>query len=391
VPKRVDHDRRRGEIAQATWRLMAERGVDAVTMREISASLGVANGALKHYFPGKNAIIESAFRHVFEATNARVEQRVEGLTGLAALRVFCMEVLPLEELTVLEARVVIPFWQRALTDAGLADVFAVAMAQWRRRIGTYLEQGRAAGEVTSPVPDEVIVEQLLALLNGAQPLRTLTPTATGSPMQLRMLEAFLAGLSHGPVPAGSSTRRAASGGGAGSGSRASTGFLSFAEVALERTTAYLPETDREAMTLVLLLHRVASSLVYDLESTVHRPAGWSWSAFRLLFTLWVAGEQEAGRAATLSGMSRAAVSSLANTLAGAGLVERRTDARDRRSVRLGLTDVGRDRIAEVFRAHNRRESEWSGLLAPHDLARLNDLLVTLVRSAQQATWINRRS
>ena len=51
----------------------------------------------------------------------------------------------------------------------------------------------------------------------------------------------------------------------------------------------MPEVDRAAMTMVLLLHRVANTVVYDLESTVHRPAGWSWSAFRLLFALWVAG------------------------------------------------------------------------------------------------------
>jgi hypothetical protein len=77
-------------------------------------------------------------------------------------------------------------------------------------------------------------------------------------------------------------------------------FLSFADVALDRTVERLPETDRSAMAMVLLLYRVSSTVVYDLESTVHRPAGWSWSALRLLFTLWVAGPQEASRAAELT-------------------------------------------------------------------------------------------
>ena len=81
-------------------------------------------------------------------------------------------------------------------------------------------------------------------------------------------------------------------------------------VALDRAGERLPGIDRSAMAMVLLLHRVASAIVYDLESTVHRPAGWSWSAFRMLFTLWICGPQEAGRCAELAGMSRAAVSSL---------------------------------------------------------------------------------
>ena len=91
-------------------------------------------------------------------------------------------------------------------------------------------------------------------------------------------------------------------------------FLAFADVALRTTAERMPEVDQAAMAMVLLLHRVTNTVVYDLESTVHRPAGWSWSAFRLLFTLWVAGPQEASRAAELSGMSRAAVSSLSKTL-----------------------------------------------------------------------------
>ncbi|WP_312858338.1 MarR family winged helix-turn-helix transcriptional regulator, partial [Pseudonocardia pini] len=109
-------------------------------------------------------------------------------------------------------------------------------------------------------------------------------------------------------------------------------FLSFAQPAIDETAARLPGTDRSAMGLVLLLTRVASGLTYDLESTVHRPAGWSWSAWRLLFTLWISGPVESRRAAELSGMSRAAVSSLTNTLSAAGLLERTSAAGDGRSV-----------------------------------------------------------
>ncbi|WP_208826141.1 MarR family winged helix-turn-helix transcriptional regulator, partial [Pseudonocardia alni] len=182
-----------------------------------------------------------------------------------------------------------------------------------------------------------------------------------------------------------------SGNGADGSGNGADGFLTFTDVALARTGDRLPGTDREAMALVLNLHRIAGSLVYDLESTVHRPAGWSWSAFRLLFTLWVAGGQEAGRAAELCGMSRAAVSSLANTLAAGALVRRTPAAGDRRTVHLSLTDAGTDRLVAAFGTHNRRESEWAALLGADDLAALNTLLVRLARAAHRADWINRRT
>lgn len=386
MPKRVDHDGRRREIADATWRLVAERGLDAVTMREISAALGVANGSLTHYFPSKHAIVEAAFRFVVDAADARIDTRVAGLTGVAALRAFCHEVLPLDDLRLLEARVVVAFRQRALGDAGLAAVVVEAVRGWRRRIGSFLQEGRRAGEVVSPFPDEVLAEQVLSLISGAQDLAVLTPDATRARLQAQVLEAFLAGLAPAEPPAGPVAPPAPP-----PVAPAAPGFLSFAEIALDRTSARLPDTDRGAMALVLLLHRVSSSLVYDLESTVHRPAGWSWSAFRLLFTLWVTGEQEAGRTAELCGMSRAAMSSLATTLAGAGLVARRPDARDRRAVLLALTADGHARLAETFRRHNLREGEWARLLPERDLAHLTELLTALARAAQQADWINRRA
>ena len=178
---------------------------------------------------------------------------------------------------------------------------------------------------------------------------------------------------------------------AGSGSDdAPRSFLSFAQFALDRTAERLPGTNRSAMTMVLLLHRVANSLVYDLESTVHRPAGWSWSAFRLLFALWVSGAQEASRVAELTGMSRAAVSSLANTLSAAGLVQRAPDERDRRGVVLSLAETGKERLESTFQRHNQRESEWAGLLTPEELEMLNTVLVKLARAAQGQDWISRR-
>jgi DNA-binding MarR family transcriptional regulator len=167
-------------------------------------------------------------------------------------------------------------------------------------------------------------------------------------------------------------------------------FLSFADIAPDRTVQRLPETNRSAMEMVLLLYRVTSTVVYDLESTVHRPAGWSWSAFRLLFTLWVAGPQEASRAAELSGMSRAAVSSLSRTLSAAGLLDRGPDERDRRGVVLSLSEAGTSRLEAALRVHNKRESEWAALLTPEELEVFNTVLAKLARAARSEPWVSHR-
>lgn len=101
----------------STSRLVAETtGAFAVTMREISAEAGYANGALKTYFAGKADLLEATYTHVFERTNERVERAATGLSGLGALVAFCREVMPLDEERLDQARVVMAFWQEAAHD-----------------------------------------------------------------------------------------------------------------------------------------------------------------------------------------------------------------------------------------------------------------------------------
>lgn len=151
-------------------------------------------------------------------------------------------------------------------------------------------------------------------------------------------------------------------------------FWSFIDHAVERVGRELPGVDPLAMRLVLTLHRAANMIVYDLESTVHRPRGWSWPGFRVLFAIWLSGPVEAKKVAELSGMSRAAVSALVGTLEKDGLVSKERAPYDGRALQLRLTDAGREAITSAFQAHNEREQEWAGSLSEDEARTLIDLL-----------------
>jgi DNA-binding MarR family transcriptional regulator len=110
----------------------------------------------------------------------------------------------------------------------------------------------------------------------------------------------------------------------------------------------------------------------------------------LLFVLWISGPLEGRRVATLSGMSRAAVSNLVNTLARDGLVQRKTSAEDARAVILSLTDSGRRQFDATFGEHNAREQQWSRLLSAAERRQLITLLDKL-SSGAHADWVNRRN
>ena len=167
-------------------------------------------------------------------------------------------------------------------------------------------------------------------------------------------------------------------------------FWTFVDVAVERASEQLPEIDPDAMRLVLSLHRTVGMLVYDLESSVHRPRGLSWPGFRILFALWIAGPLEVRRVAELSGMSRAAVSALVKTLERDGFLQRRPLEHDRRLVELNLTERGRTEIARTFSVHNGRERLWAEALSPEEQKTMIGLLRKLMQR-RTLTEVRRRS
>lgn len=198
MPKIVDHDERRLELVDATWRIIARLGIEGATMREIALEAGFANGALKPYFPTKDTLLTFAFRHVFNRTNERVREVTAGKAGIAALRAFCVEVLPLDPERVNEARIVVPFWQKAINDPEKAAIHRESMDQWHAAILEYLAEARTQGNLSPAVDDPAIAGHLLNMLLGAQIAAALAPEGQADPGLGGQLEAFLTLL--GAVP-----------------------------------------------------------------------------------------------------------------------------------------------------------------------------------------------
>lgn len=120
--------------------------------------------------------------------------------------------------------------------------------------------------------------------------------------------------------------------------------------------------------------RLAGRMFSDLETEIHRPAGWSLAGFRVMFILWVLGPVESHEIARLAGLSRAAISSAVNTLERDGLVDRRRESADRRVVTVYLTDDGASRLQAAYAAQNERERRWFADLTEDEVATLTDLM-----------------
>ncbi len=175
MPKIIDHDQRRAEIVDVTWQLIVEGGIEAATMREIASRAGFANGALKHYFSGKDQIIQGAYERSLTSLGERLLAHVGDARGIAALEMFMRFTLPIEQGDATAARVLLSFWERCAFSSELAGGYDAHLDSWKAGCLRYLAEGRADGEIHSPRSDEQLADEIIMMNIGATVIRVVSP------------------------------------------------------------------------------------------------------------------------------------------------------------------------------------------------------------------------
>ncbi len=79
VPKRVDHEERRRQIADALLRTAATRGLHATGMREVAAEAGVSLRLVQYYFGTKEELLLAAMQHLATQFAERALARISRL------------------------------------------------------------------------------------------------------------------------------------------------------------------------------------------------------------------------------------------------------------------------------------------------------------------------
>jgi AcrR family transcriptional regulator len=167
VPKIVDHEQRREELAEAVWRLASHEGLDAVTIRGVAAKAGWSTGALHHYFQDKEELLLFAFGTVADRVNRRVAAAREKATEPLELARALLHIgLPLDAGRRDETRVWFAFLGLALTRPALARAQRLAYRAWRGVVADALRDAQDLGDVDGDVDVEREAAGLVALVDG---------------------------------------------------------------------------------------------------------------------------------------------------------------------------------------------------------------------------------
>jgi AcrR family transcriptional regulator len=198
MPKLVDHDVRREELVRAAWRVIAERGIDELTIREIAREAGYSSGVLAHYFENKDDLLAHASRLSHEQIYRRYEAEVDTPRGADALHEVLLDNLALDEQRELETRIEMSFWARSLRNASLSAIQHEKSRHLRGLIKELVERSQAEGAIDPARSPEQVVELLAALIDGISLHALLYPDRMTKRRQRATMEFALALLAAEP-------------------------------------------------------------------------------------------------------------------------------------------------------------------------------------------------
>jgi AcrR family transcriptional regulator len=166
VPKIVDHTQRRMEIVEAAWRVIAERGIDEVTTRQIARQAGYSHGVLAHYFASKDAILLAALELSHERINERYEQQTRNASAWEALQAVLDDNLPEDDQRELETRVEMSFWERSLNNPELGGVQESESSRLQELLRGLLVGSQESEAVRRDLAVDDVLALLAALIDG---------------------------------------------------------------------------------------------------------------------------------------------------------------------------------------------------------------------------------
>jgi AcrR family transcriptional regulator len=190
MPKLIDHEERRAEVAAAVWRVVSAEGVEAVTVRRVAAETGMSTSVVSHYFAGKDELLRLAFRLVVERARARAEAAARAAGGAGRARALLVTGLPVDAARRTEARIWFSFLGLALTRPELATEQRNAYRAWRGALAAAL---RAEG-LPAELDAEAEAAGLIALVDGLAVQAAFEPRRLTTARQLALLDERLAAL-----------------------------------------------------------------------------------------------------------------------------------------------------------------------------------------------------
>lgn len=167
MPKRVDVEQRRTELAEACWRVIVEEGIAGTTSRAVAREARVSSSVLFHYFHSMDELmlfamelLENRFRDHLRELLSRSSDSVDRLRALGYSN------LPLDQSRRIQFGVWLSLWAHSYSSDSVRTRYQVLYRGFREAVANVVDDARGDGLVRDEVDPELAALQIVGLTDG---------------------------------------------------------------------------------------------------------------------------------------------------------------------------------------------------------------------------------
>ncbi|WP_108834326.1 TetR/AcrR family transcriptional regulator [Actinomyces sp. Marseille-P3109] len=189
MPKLIDHDRRREEIAEATWRVIHAEGISGVSIRTVAAEAGISTGSIRHVFPSKSELLTHATELVGRRAWVRIQRHLDEPDPRELVLRVLEELLPLDAERQLEMEVTVALIAEAPGDLRVREVLDESYETVREVCRRLIARLHRAGLTVPDLDVEAETTALHGVVDGLAIHLLINPDPGFRRQALRMVEA----------------------------------------------------------------------------------------------------------------------------------------------------------------------------------------------------------
>ena len=186
MPKQVDHEQRRRDVATVAADLIAAHGRRALTVRNVADAAGHSTTVVSHYFDDLADLLHETYRLAVARARRRVETVLSDDPG--DLRGLIEAVLPLDAEREADWRIWLSFWREALSSPAFADEQRERTRSTTERIASCLRHLADQGRLGADVDVERTADRLSAMIPGSATEAINDPRKVSTALQRRVVD-----------------------------------------------------------------------------------------------------------------------------------------------------------------------------------------------------------
>ena len=172
MPRQVDHDERRHQIAEAVWRLAIRGGLEQVTLRQVAAEAGVSARLLQYYFGTRDQLLLGALEILNTDAEQQAKHRMASLGDAPSMRAIVrgvlLEMLPLDEPRRDRHVVYAAYFVRFLTEPALGAAARATPPELENLVTDLITHAQQLGEAPHHIDASAEAVFLIAGADGLQ-------------------------------------------------------------------------------------------------------------------------------------------------------------------------------------------------------------------------------